>query len=219
MERHSGLNNWTNENTMPKEISPHYEVMGTGEIAIVFIHYFGGDAGSWRWLAKRLKRKYTCILLNLPGFGDTTPLKEPSIYGFSKYINTCIEYLNLDDYILCGHSMGAKLALYATKLMTGIKPSKLVLIAPSPPTVEDMDEDEKKRMLIHPDRNEAVETVKGATRRKLGEKRFQYAVNSQLRIEDATWDWWLQVGMKNNIASRISDLKIPRSSSFPSKIL
>ncbi|MUH35583.1 alpha/beta hydrolase [Zobellia amurskyensis] len=186
-----------------------YEKIGNGKKTIVFIHYFGGDAGSWKWLAKRLRKRYTCIMLNLPGFGGTRPLAEPSIYGMAQYINVIIDELKLKDYILCGHSMGAKLVLYAAQIKNTNLPRKLMLIAPSPPTVENMTDDERKRMLNHPDRAEAANTVHGATKKKMGNKRLLYAVNSQLRIEETTWKWWLNVGMKNNIADRIKGLNIP----------
>ncbi|SIS42784.1 Pimeloyl-ACP methyl ester carboxylesterase [Zobellia uliginosa] len=191
-----------------------YEKIGKGKKAIVFVHYFGGDAGSWHWLAKRLRKRYTCILLNLPGFGGTKPLAEPSIYGMAQYINLCLDELKLKDYILCGHSMGAKLVLYAAQLKKGNLADKLLLIAPSPPTVEDMADDERQRMLKHPDREEAAKTVRGATKKKMGKKRSLYAVNSQLRIDGATWQWWLKGGMKNNIAERIKGLDIPTTVIF-----
>ncbi|MFS4446531.1 alpha/beta fold hydrolase [Maribacter sp. 2307UL18-2] len=194
---------------MKEQYNPHYRIIGNGKKTIVFVHYFGGDAGSWQWLAKRLQKKHTCILLNLPGFNKTEPLDEPSIYGFAKYINTCIEELQLMDYILCGHSMGAKLVLYAAKLMAGVKPSRIILIAPSPPTIEEMPEGEKKRMLRHPNEKEAKNTVQGATSKKLQRKKYDYAVASQLRIDEKTWDWWINDGMKNNIAERIKDLEMP----------
>jgi len=187
----------------------NYKIVGKGEKTIVFIHYFGGDAGSWHWLVERLKKNHTCILLNLPGFGGTEALKEPSIYGFSKFINDQITALKLKKYVLCGHSMGGKLALYAAKIMTGVKPKKIILVAPSPPTIENMSEPDKERMLNHPNKEEAINTVNKVIVRKLGKKRFNYAVDSQLRIEDKTWDWWILTGMKNNIADRIQQLDIP----------
>ena len=187
----------------------NYESIGSGKKTIVFVHYFGGDAGSWHWLAKRLQKKYTCILLDLPGFGGTRALPEPSIYAFANYINRCVEALELTDYSLCGHSMGGKLALYAAQIMEGIKPKKIILIAPSPPTVENMAEEERDRMLIHPDTDEARKTVKGAIKKKLGKKRFAYALESQMRIDEKTWNWWLTEGMQDDISDRIRGLTTP----------
>lgn len=186
-----------------------YQTIGNGKRVIVFVHYFGGDAGSWQWTAKKLKNNHRCILLNLPGFGGTTALEKPSIYGFAQFINQSIADLGLKDYTICGHSMGAKLVLYAAQISTGVKPKNIILIAPSPPTVENMDDEERKRMLKHPNKEEAENTVIGATQKKLRKKRFDYAVESQLRIDETTWNWWLKEGMNNNIAERIQGLEIP----------
>lgn len=190
-------------------MSNTYEIVGTGKTTIVFIHYFGGDAGSWKWLAKKLSKKFTCILLNLPGFNDTAIDEEPSIYNYSQFINAQIEALNLDSYILCGHSMGGKLALYAALINENIKPKKIILIAPSPPTVEHMPDDEKKRMLNHPNREEAIATVENASVKKLNETKFKYAVDSQLRIHSKAWEWWIHIGMNHNISNGIHTLDIP----------
>lgn len=173
-------------------LKKNYRIVGDGKKTIVFAHYFGGDSGSWKWLAERLKKKYTCVLIDLPGFNDTEPLANKSIFDFATYINGCIQELELKNYTLCGHSMSGKLVLYAAMLLESNRPERLILIAPSPPTTEDMSTDEKKRMLNHPDLDEAVTTVQKVTVRHLKKKRFDYAVNSQLRIEDATWDWWIR---------------------------
>lgn len=198
-----------NEKQLNETDGKPYIVKGNGKHTIVFVHYFGGDAGSWQWLVKRLPKKFTAVLLNLPGFGGTEGFKEPSIYDFALYINRIIKELDLKEYTLCGHSMGAKLILYAAQLTTGPKPKRLILIAPSPPTVEAMSKEEKVRMLNHPNENEAIHTVEGATRKKLRKKKFKYAVESQLRIDSKVWQWWLNKGMNNNIASRITGIEIP----------
>ncbi|MFS4418254.1 alpha/beta fold hydrolase [Maribacter sp. 2307ULW6-5] len=174
----------------------------------VFVHYFGGYAESWRWMAKSLEKRYRCVFLNLPGFGKTDAMPRTSIYDFAKYINARIEALQLEDYILCGHSMGGKLVLYAAKLMVSNPPRHLVLIAPSPPTTEAMEVAERQRMLRHPNRAEALKTVQRATHKRLGKKKLHLAVRSQLLVDPATWTWWLNEGMQHDIADRISDLDV-----------
>lgn len=105
--------------------------------------------------------------------------------------------------------MGAKRVLYAAKIMTVEKPDKIILIAPSPPTVEAMPKLEKERMLQHPSLSEAIKTVEGATVKNMPKKSLKYAVASQLRIGETTRDWWLNEGMRNDIAARITDLDMP----------
>ena len=186
-----------------------YQIIGSGEKAIFFVHYFGGDRDSWQWLANQLKDEYTCILVNLPGFGGNVPLSTKSIPEFSKWIKELVIKLHLKDYVLCGHSMGAKLVLYAATLLTTNKPSQILLIAPSPPTIEKMEEQEKERMLKHPDRDVAIETVKKVTVQKLKQERFDHAVQSQLIIDQKTWKWWINSGMNNSIAAKVKNLTIP----------
>ncbi len=186
-----------------------YEIVGKGKKHIVFVHYFGGDAGSWKWLVKRFAKKYTCVLLNLPGFNNTKNLKDPSIYSYANFINQQIEKLGIKDYILCGHSMGGKLALYASQIMAFEKPEKIILIAPSPPTVENMPDEEKERMLNHPNREEAINTVEKVTKRKLRKEKKKYAIESQLRIDHKAWKWWITEGMNEDISERITTLNIP----------
>ena len=190
------------------DLKNNYQIIGNGEKTIVFAHYFGGDSGSWKWLADHLKEKFTCVLIDLPGFNETKPLVNKNILAFAKYINSCINELDLTNYTLCGHSMSGKLVLYAAQLMKTNKPEQLILIAPSPPTTENMPKSEKKRMLKHPDRDEAVKTVQNAVVKKLSNERFEYAVSSQLRIENASWDWWINDGMNENIAESIKELDI-----------
>lgn len=183
--------------------------MTSEKSTIVFIHYFGGDSGSWKWLEKHLDDNYNRVYLDLPGFNATEALKEPSIRKFAEWIKAEIERLGLKHYVLCGHSMGGKLALFTAFLMNTNPPDKIILIAPSPPTVENMPAHEKKRMLHHPDEDEAIITVENATCKSLKPKKFDYAVQSQLRIEEKTWAWWIKEGMGNDVSWATKDLDIP----------
>jgi len=183
--------------------------MKNNNTSLVFIHYFGGNANSWNWLAKRLEHKYNCVFLDLPGFGKTKPLEELSVRSFAEWISAEIKSLDLKDYILIGHSMGGKLALFTSFVSHDLLPKKLILIAPSPPTKEKMSDDEKQRMLNHPDKSEAIVTVRNAARKKLKKGRFKLAVNSQLDVDPATWRWWIEEGMNENIVWAIKNLEIP----------
>jgi len=179
------------------------------QTALVFIHYFGGDGGSWQWLSKKLPEKYNCIYLTLPGFGSTAPLEEINIRNFSQWIAHEIKARKLDDYILVGHSMGGKLALFTAFINHDFLPQKIVLVAPSPPTTEGMSAKEKEQMLYHPDRDNAVITVNSGTNKKLDKIKFNYTVESQLKTDPLTWKWWIETGMNNDISWATKNLKIP----------
>ena len=187
----------------------HYTIYGDGAITFVLLHYFGGNKESWKWVTHYLSKNYKLVIITLPGFGTTPPLTDPSIYNFSKYINDCINELNLKNYVLCGHSMSAKLILYATQVNKDNRPRGLVLIAPSPPTVEEMSEDEKNRMLNHPNRAECIITVENSTIKNLKRKKLKTAIVSQMEVHPMTWNWWIEVGMDNNISARIKSIDVP----------
>ena len=72
-----------------------------------------------------------------------------------------------------------------------------------------MDEKEKQRMLKHPNKTEAIVTVRNAVRKKLRRGRFKVAVQSQIETDKSTWKWWIQDGMNENIVWAIKNLKIP----------
>lgn len=183
--------------------------MSQQEVTLIFIHYFGGNGGSWKWLSKKLPKKLDCVFLTLPGFDDTKPLEENSIRSFSQWISDEIKARNIDRYILIGHSMGGKLALFTAFINHNCLPDKIILIAPSPPTTENKCTKEKKRMLNHPDRAEAFINVENCSNKKLNKKRLNYAVESQLNVNSATWKWWTETGMNNDISWAIKNLKIP----------
>ncbi len=182
---------------------------GNSGPVLVFIHYFGGAALSWQWVAEQLSSDHQCIALNLPGFGGTDPLDEPSIENFAQYIQQETDRLHVASFTLVGHSMGGKLAVQAAAADTERRINQLVLVAPSPPTTEDMPDEEKKRMLRHPDRAEAETTVQNATYQKLSPECHTLAVQTQLEIESNTWRWWLLDGMNHSIADQVPQVNVP----------
>lgn len=176
---------------------------------LVFLHYFGGAAPSWQWVVEQLATDYRCVALNLPGFGETDPLGTPSVENFANYLREEVEQQGLESVTLVGHSMSAKIAVQAAANDTDGHIKRLILIAPSPPTVERMPSEEKERMLRHPDRSEAETTVNNATQRALSPERYERAVATQLQIDPATWQWWLRVGMDHSIADQVTRINVP----------
>jgi sigma-B regulation protein RsbQ len=179
-----------------------------GEV-LVFLHYFGGSAESWKWVAERLSDDYHCVALNLPGFGHTPALESPTIKGFADFIRKELNKLKVESYTLIGHSMGCKIALQVAADATIDAIRQLILIAPSPPTIEPMPEKEKDRMLHHPDRDEAKTSVANAIKHSLTKEQHALAIQTQLATDRETWRWWLLEGMNSSIADKIKHLHVP----------
>ncbi len=176
---------------------------------LVFLHYFGGAAVSWQWVAELLSDSFRCIAINLPGFGNAAPMEQPSIKGFAAFVKQELQKLNVETYTLIGHSMGGKIAMQLAAIAQAESVKALILIAPSPPTVENMPAEEKKRMLNHPNKEEAEKTAKRGTIKSLTDEQYKLAVETQLIIDHNTWRWWLVEGMNHSIADQVKKIKIP----------
>lgn len=184
---------------------------GSGDKTIVFLHYFGGAAESWTWVAQQLP-DYRCVAINLPGFGNTFAPEQPSIVVYTRAAIAEIHRLGLKDYGLVGHSMGGKLALQVAIDTAGTDsaPRHVVLVAPSPPTTEPMPEAEKQRMLNnHPSPENAETTLKSAAKADLTAEQRQVAIQTHMIVDDSAWRWWLREGMNNSIADQMDQLAVP----------
>jgi len=176
---------------------------------LVFLHYFGGSSQSWQWVAQLLSDRYNCVLIDQPGFGAEPALAEPSIDGFARHISAQLSKMKCKSYTLIGHSMGGKIAMQTALNDQSVK--QLILIAPSPPSIERMPEKEQHRMLIHPDKEEAETTVKNGTIKSLSREQHDLAVSTQMIVEEATWRWWILEGINHSIAAAVKGLTIPVS--------
>ena len=179
-----------------------------GEV-LVFLHYFGGSGKSWKWVTVKLSDHYRCITLNLPGFGGSPAMDNPSIQGFADYVQKQLVLLGITTYTLIGHSMGGKIAM-----QIAINDSKglvkhLILVAPSPPTTEPLSDDEKKHMLNHPNLKEAERSVDRAIKQPLMEDQYKLAVETQLMVDEVAWRWWILQGMNHSIAEKAKLLALP----------
>lgn len=107
---------------------------GSGNPALIFLHFWGGSSATWSRVTAILKDKYRCISYDHRGWGQSEkPASGYSIRSLAEDTKGLIRKLRLKDYILAGHSMGGKIAQYiAAQQPEGLK--KLILVAPSPST-------------------------------------------------------------------------------------
>jgi sigma-B regulation protein RsbQ len=195
---------------MEQEIVNIQETDRVGAKTVVFLHYFGGAAASWKWVVDVLAADYRCITLNLPGFGGTKPLPEPSIQRMAKFVKEQLDKLKLEHVILVGHSMGGKIAVQvaiddaASNLI-----AQLILVAPSPPSVERMPEEQQQSMRNIPDIDEAEKSATAATVIPLLGEEHDMAVDTQIMVEKVSREWWIDTGMKYSIAKGAKNLTLP----------
>lgn len=100
--------------------------------AIIFLHFWGGSSRTWEPVTHLLKADYHCIRIDLRGWGASDkPQTGYDISSMAEDVLLLIQELQLDNYILAGHSMGGKIAqAIAAQKPEALK--KLILVAPSP---------------------------------------------------------------------------------------
>ncbi|GLU55471.1 alpha/beta fold hydrolase [Dyadobacter frigoris] len=175
---------------------------GGNDITIVFLHYFGGSSNSWSAVTDSLADDFHCVSIDLCGFGHSpTTAWEVSVHEHAQYVTDLIKDLKIDRYVLVGHSMGGKIALYIAAKKT-LDVTSLILVAPSPPTPEPMTETYRQKMLESYGNKLAIEELIGKiTAKPLPEFLFESAVREHLQISEMGWVSWLEKGSREDISS------------------
>jgi pimeloyl-ACP methyl ester carboxylesterase len=184
---------------------------GSSGKVVVFLHYFGGSAESWKWVGEKLKDNFRCISINLPGFGGTPSLQAPSIQCYAKYVQDQLSLLAVNNYILVGHSMGGKIAMQLAANAENGSVELLILIAPSPPSTEPVSTKEKQTMQEVPNRKEAEEIIAQITKKPLDDELYALAVQNQLDVDITSRQWWVLKGIDHSIVNIVQSLQLPIS--------
>ncbi len=110
---------------MPKvkskdDINIFYEVLGEGEITLIFIGGLGASTGREIWKHQlSLSSNYKLVLIDLAGHGRSDTYRENyTMQFFGQDINAVVENLQLKNIILIGQSMGGAAILEADKLIS-----------------------------------------------------------------------------------------------------
>jgi len=88
------------------QLRVHYEVTGTGDTALVFVHGWLGNARWWDAQRDFFRDRYTVVAIDLPGHGNSD--KTRSSWSAAQYaddIKAVVDQLAVHDVVLVGHSM------------------------------------------------------------------------------------------------------------------
>ncbi|MFW9806361.1 MAG: alpha/beta fold hydrolase [Candidatus Thorarchaeota archaeon] len=101
--------------------------------SLVFVHGAGSSHLIWALQLREFSKEYRTIALDLSGHG-----KSEESHGdlsidmqFAEELRTLVRHLNLDSFILVGHSMGGGVAMSYVLKETVLKPKALVLVSTS----------------------------------------------------------------------------------------
>ncbi len=136
----------------------HVEERGSGNLPLVFLHYWGGSSRTWRHVTEILSKSHRTFAIDHRGWGysDAPPGGGYGLADLAADAQGVIDALNLQHYVLVGHSMGGKVAmLMASRKLKGL--AGLVLVAPSPPQPMHMPAEARETMAKAYTTREAVE--------------------------------------------------------------
>jgi len=100
-----------------------YEIYGTGEPTLLFVHGWSCDARYWRAQVPHFANDHKVVTLDLAGHGHSgTTRSKYSMKAFGEDVQAVIEATGSRSVILIGHSMGGSVIAEAARLM----PNKVI---------------------------------------------------------------------------------------------
>ena len=96
----------------------HYKLEGTGPHTLVCLHGLGGSLHDFEFLSLGLQKKFQVLRVDLRGFGKSEkPLVPPyNSELWAKDVKELLDALHLENVVLIGHSMGARVTTYFAHL-------------------------------------------------------------------------------------------------------
>jgi pimeloyl-ACP methyl ester carboxylesterase len=97
-----------------------YEIFGTGEPTLVFVHGWSCDARYWRAQVPVFSKKYRVVVLDLAGHGHSGMSRTKyTMAAFGEDVQAVTEATGSRKVILIGHSMGGSVIAEAARLVPG----------------------------------------------------------------------------------------------------
>lgn len=189
----------------------HVAQQGEGELALVFLHYYGGSSRTWQLVMDQLADRYRTIATDHRGWGKSqAPDDAYGIPDLADDAQGVIEALGLKRYVLVGHSMGGKTA----QLLASRRPEGLVgvvLVAPSPPSPMQVSVEQRAVMAGAYASRESVSWVVDnvLVGTKLSDELREQVIEDSLRgAPVAKWSW-PNVAMREDIAVQLAAIDVP----------
>jgi 3-oxoadipate enol-lactonase len=184
---------------------------GRGAPNLVFLHYWGGSSRTWSEVIDQLADQHRCIALDHRGWGESdAPAQGYRIADLANDAQGVIRALELQRYMIVGHSMGGKTAqLLASRRPAGL--AGLVLVAPSPPGPTVLPNEQREALLHAYDSRESVAYVRDhiLTALPLTDAQRERVIEDSLRGAPAAKQGWPTQAMLEDIRSEVRLINVP----------
>lgn len=111
----------------------NYVEAGKGE-TVIMIHGLGGNASHWKKNIETLSRKFHCIAVDLPGYGNSSTVErgdaDTQLDFYAEVIASLLKKLKIPTASVMGHSMGGQVSIILALTYPALV-NKLVLVAPA----------------------------------------------------------------------------------------
>lgn len=184
---------------------------GQGTPSLVFLHYWGGSSRTWNEVIDQLADQHQTIALDHRGWGESdSPAEGYAISDLANDARDVITALELQRYVLVGHSMGGKTAqLVAARRPAGLV--GLVLIAPSPPSPTILANEQREALLHAYDSRESIAYVRDniLTALPLNEAQKERVIEDSLRGAAAAKRAWPTQAIAEDIRAEVRRINVP----------
>ena len=94
-----------------------YNVYGSGDVTLVFVHGWSCDSRYWREQVPIFAGEYRVVTMDLAGHGNSSMgRKIYSVESFAQDVKTVIEAVNTNKAIVIGHSFGGEIVATAASM-------------------------------------------------------------------------------------------------------
>lgn len=184
---------------------------GQGETALVFLHFWGGSSLTWQGVMAGLSEDFRCVAIDARGAGaSAAPASGYNTGDHADDVQAVIKTLELQRYILIGHSMGGKVAqLIASRRPQGL--SGVVLVASSPLAPMSISDEQREMMRTAYASEEAARwTVENIlTASPIATEAKQQLIQDALRMDPLAVSGWLDSSSKEDLHAVASAIRVP----------
>ena len=114
--------------------------------SIIFLHGFTGSANDWKDVATNFDKRFNKVAIDLIGHGKSgspANIEHYTLDSIIEQVEEVINYLRIKEFIICGYSMGGRIALsFAVKKPNLVK--GLILESSSAGIKKHSDREERK---------------------------------------------------------------------------
>ena len=193
-----------------RNVSLEIEQRGTGDISLVFLHYWGGTHRTWNSVVSQLESSYRIVTYDMRGWG-TSGVAETgySIAALADETDALIDHLGLHSYVLIGHSMGGKVAqLVASRNPQGLL--GLILVAPATPTPSHFPEEARQQQIhAYDNRQTVLQTIDFLTARTPDPETVEQIVQDSLSGTGEAKLAWPTSAIDEDISAEVSKISVP----------